>query len=71
MNIFTIYDIIVYLYMYQQLYVLSNCLCKETNKNINNYSIIQFNNSLHWVGLGWGAEIGKLTDVILECSLMF
>ena len=37
MNIFTIYDIIVYLYMYQQLYILSNCLCKETNKNINNY----------------------------------
>ena len=26
-----------YTYMYQQLYILSDCLCKETNKNINNY----------------------------------
>ena len=26
-----------YTYMYQQLYILYDCLCKETNKNINNY----------------------------------
>ena len=26
-----------YTYMYQQLYIISDCLCKETNKNINNY----------------------------------
>ena len=26
-----------YTYMYQQLYILSDCLCKETNKNIKNY----------------------------------
>ena len=26
-----------YTYMYQQLYILSDCLCKERNKNINNY----------------------------------
>ena len=26
-----------YTYMYQKLYILTDCLCKETNKNINNY----------------------------------
>ena len=26
-----------YTYMYQQLYILSDCLCKGTNKNTNNY----------------------------------
>ena len=27
-----------YTFMYQQLYIPSDCLCKETNKNINNYT---------------------------------
>ena len=26
-----------YTYMYQQLYILSDCLCIEANKNIKNY----------------------------------
>ena len=26
-----------YTYMYQQLYILSDCFCIETNNNINNY----------------------------------